>query len=86
MKEQQKQKVSQISINNVHRTAISLAALRFKLGQFDAALTSTLEAIRIAQNKNDYSTILDCTIWFHQISGAMGNREMEKQLIEHTVY
>jgi len=78
MKEQQKQKVSSVAVNRVHRTAISLTALRFKLGQFDAALSSTLEAIRIAQNKNDYSTILDCTIWLHQISGAMGNREQEK--------
>lgn len=34
----------------------------------------------------DKETILDCTIWLHHISGALGNREQEKQLIEHTIF
>jgi len=32
MKEQQKQKVASVTVNRVHRTAISLTALRYKLG------------------------------------------------------
>ena len=85
VKEQLKQKLSQVAVNKVHRTALALAAIQYKLGQYDAALASILEATRIAQNKNDPATVLDCIVWQYQIQGALGNREKEKQLIEHTI-
>lgn len=86
VKEQLRQKLAAVAVNRVHRTALGLAALRYKLGQYDAALQAVLEGIRIAQNKNDYETILECTIWLYQISGVLGNRQQEKQLIEHVIY
>jgi len=84
-KEQLRQKLAAVAVNRVHRTSLSLAAIHFKLGHLDAALSAVLEAIRIAQNKNDYLTILDCTVWLYQIQGALGNRSKELQLLEHLI-
>ena len=45
IKEQLRQKLAAVAVNRVHRTSLSLAAIRFKLGQYDAALSAILEAI-----------------------------------------
>jgi hypothetical protein len=42
-----------VAVNKIHKNALSLAALRYKMGQYDAAFHSIIEAIKIAQNKND---------------------------------
>ena len=64
-KEQLRQKLAAVAVNRVHRTSLSLAAIHFKLGHLDASLEAVQEAIRIAQNKNDYETILDSTVWLY---------------------
>ena len=48
VKEQLRQNVAAVAVNRVYRNSLSLAALQFKLGHFDAALSSILEAIKIA--------------------------------------
>ena len=63
-----------VAINKIHKTALSLAAMRYKLGQYDAAFHSVIEAIKIAQNKNDSASILECSVWLQHISSALGNR------------
>jgi hypothetical protein len=54
-----------VAVNKVHRLALSVASLRYKMGQYDAALSSIHESIKIAQNKNDHETVLDCMVWLH---------------------
>lgn len=85
-KEQLRQKLGALSVNKVYRVSLSLAALQFRLGHLDAALEAVQEATRIAQNKNDFTTVLDCAVWLYVIQGALGNRKQEKQLLEHVVH
>ena len=65
-------------MNKVHRSALSLGALRLRLGQYDAALESILECIKLAQNKNDHDTVNDSIIWLSQISGALSKKDRER--------
>ena len=66
-----------VAVNRVYRNSLSIAALQYRLGHFDAALASIQEAIKIAQNKNDHETVLDCSLWLHQIKRALGkNKEV----------
>jgi hypothetical protein len=59
------------------------------MGQYDAALTSIHESIKIAQNKNDHETVLDCTVWLYQIlesmSSSIKGKEQQRQLLEHMI-
>jgi len=82
VKEQLRQNMAAVAVNRVYRNSLSLAALQFRLGHYDAALSAILEAIKIAQNKNDHETVLDCSVWLQQIHRALGNAEKDKELME----
>lgn len=88
-KEQLRQNLAAVAVNKVHRLALSIASLRHKMGQYDAALTSIHESIKIAQNKNDHETVLDCTVWLYQIlesmSSSIKGKEQQRQLLEHMI-
>ena len=70
----------------VHYPALNLAGLRYRLGQFDASLLSVMESIKISQNKNDHDGILQCLVWLQQVSGALGNKDQEKRILEHVIH
>ena len=48
IKEQLRQNLAAVAVNKVHRLALSKATLRYKLGQYDAALISIHESIKIS--------------------------------------
>lgn len=48
VKEQLRQNMAAVAVNRVYRNSLSVAALQFRLGHFDAALSAVLEAIKIA--------------------------------------
>lgn len=52
-----------MAVNQVYRSALSIGALNYKLGHFDAALQAIYECIKIAQSKNDTATVLEATLW-----------------------
>ena len=84
IKQQLKQNLGPVAVNQVHRSALSIGALQYKLGHFDAALQAIYECIKIAQSKNDDGTVLDATLWLHQIIRALGGKQ-ERLLVEHMI-
>ena len=65
VKEQLRLNMAAMAVNKVYRNNLSLAALQYRLGHFDAAQASISEAIKIAQTKNDHETVLDCSLWLY---------------------
>ena len=63
VKEQLKQNAANVAVSRVYRNSLTLAALHFKLAQFDQALTEILETIKLAQTKGDKETVIECAIW-----------------------
>lgn len=84
IKQQLKQHLAPVAVNQVHRSALSIGALKYKLGHFDAALQSIYESIKIAQSKNDDATVLEATLWLQQIIRALGGKQ-ERMLVEHLI-
>lgn len=46
----------------VHQPALNLALIRLKHGQLDEALLGVMEAVKLAQNKNDHESITQCLV------------------------
>jgi hypothetical protein len=81
-----KQRMGPIAVNRLYLTNLALASILYKMNYFESALGKVNECIKIAQNKNDHATVLDCTVWLNQISGALGlhsSRQHELRLLEH---
>jgi hypothetical protein len=85
IKQQLKQNLAPVAINQVHRSALSIGALKLKLGHLDSALESIYESIKISQSKNDDMTVLEATLWLHTIIRQLGGKQ-ERMLVEHLVH
>ena len=53
IKEQLKQDKPNVVVNKSYKNNLTLAAMHYKLGQFDAAFYQVEEAIKVAQNRQD---------------------------------
>lgn len=69
----------------VYQPALYKAGLCFRLGQYDQALASVRESIKISQSKNDSTFILHCLVWLKQIMAALGNKSQEMKILHHII-
>ena len=67
----------------VYQPALYKAGICFRLGQYDQALISVRESIKLSQSKNDSSFILHCLVWLKQIMGVLGNKSQELKILHH---
>ena len=85
IKEQLRLNMAAVAVNRVHRTALSLAATRFKLGQYDAALSAINESIKAAQNKNDDASVLEGIMWLIQIKTKIGRPDEAQKMARYLI-